>query len=64
MIKFWREKDIMMPDVDNNTTNLRLQRDHPPEIRMKMRLLGCLWTVIEQQGVPDGWHMGDDDLWQ
>ena len=47
----------MMPDVDNNMTKLRLQRDHPPEVRMKPRLLGCIWTAAQARGVPAGWRI-------
>ena len=44
-----------MKDVDNNPRFLRLQRDHTPEVRMKLRLLGCIWSAVQARQLPEGW---------
>ena len=56
-MKYWRERDLVILDVDNNRKFLRLQRDHSPEVRMKLRLLGCIWTAVQARGLPEGWRL-------
>ena len=58
MMKYWREHDLVILDVDSNRKFLRLQRDHSPEVRMKLRLLGCIWTAVQARGLPEGWRLG------
>ena len=57
IMKYWREHDLVILDVDSNRKFLRLQRDHSPEVRMKLRLLGCIWTAVQARGVPEGWRL-------
>ena len=57
LMKYWREHDLVILDVDSNRKFLRLQRDHSPEVRMKLRLLGCIWSAVQACGVPEGWRL-------
>ena len=54
LMRYWREKQLVMKDVDNNPRFLRLQRDHTPEVRIKLRLLGCIWSAVQARKLPDG----------
>ena len=54
IMKYWREHDLVILDVDSNRKFLRLQRDHSPEVRMKLRLFGCIWSAVQSRGVPEG----------
>ena len=57
LMQYWRDRNLVMRDVDNNPKFMRLQRDHSSEVRMKLRLLGCIWTAVQARQIPDGWHL-------